>query len=75
MESQMAALGVDRLKPEDQLRLVDEILNGFEEGLPPGLSEPQMRELDRRLALLESGGTTESTWEDVEARILARLRG
>jgi len=38
-------------------------------------TEPQMRELDRRLALLESGGTTESTWEEVEARILGRLRG
>jgi putative addiction module component (TIGR02574 family) len=47
--------------------------NRFRATLPPEPSESQKRELDRRLAHLDSGGTTESTWEEVEARILSAI--
>ena len=37
------------------------------------LTEAQRRELDRRVALVDEGKTVMSPWEEVEARILARL--
>ena len=41
----------------------------------PVLTEAQWRELERRVALVDAGETVMSRWEEVEARILARLRG
>ena len=75
MAALMNSLGIDRLPAEEQLRLVDEILASLEDLSDPALTETQRRELDRRVALVDEGKTTMSRWEDVEARILARLRG
>ena len=73
--SLMTSLGVDRLPADEQLRLVEEILAGLDELPEPALTEAQRRELARRVALVDEGKTTMSRWDDVEARILARLRG
>lgn len=73
--SLMTSLGVDRLPTDDQLRLVEEILASLDDLSEPALTEPQRQELTRRVALVDAGKTTMSRWEDVEARILARLHG
>lgn len=75
MDSLMTSLGVDQLAPVDQLRLVGEILDNLADRPEPALTEAQKRELDRRLALLDAGETTVRPWEEVEARVLDRLRG
>jgi putative addiction module component (TIGR02574 family) len=75
MASLMSALGVDRMSVEDRLRLVEEIWDslGPAAELPP-LTDAQKQELDRRVAVLDANPETVSTWEEVEARILARLK-
>lgn len=75
MSSLMTSLGIDRLPPEEQLRLVGEILDSLADRPEPPLTESQRQELDRRLAALDGGTTTVSSWGDVEARVLGRLRG
>lgn len=75
MNSLMVSLGVDQLPPGDQLRLVGEILDNLADRSEPALTEAQKKELDRRLAMLDAGETTISLWEEVEARVLNRLRG
>jgi putative addiction module component (TIGR02574 family) len=50
-------------------------LSGLGELPEPVLTEAQRRELERRVALVDAGKTVMSSWEDVEARILAGLRG
>jgi putative addiction module component (TIGR02574 family) len=74
MSSLMTALGVDRLSVPERLQLVQEIWDslGPAADLPP-LTEAQKQELDRRLAALEANPAAVSPWEEVEARILARL--
>ena len=75
MSSLMNSLGIDRLNVNDRVQLVEEILNSLSEDRePPELTEAQRRELDRRLATLDAGTTTMSAWEEVEARVLARLK-
>ena len=75
MTSLMASLGIDRLSNAERLQLVDEILEELSDDreLPP-LTESQRQELDRRLAALEGNPSKGSPWEEVEARVLARLR-
>jgi putative addiction module component (TIGR02574 family) len=52
-----------------------ETLDGFDDEPAPVLTEAQRSELERRVALVDEGKTVMSRWEDVEARILAGLRG
>jgi len=42
---------------------------------PPALTEAHRQELDRRLAALDANQSTVNSWEEVEARVLAKLRG
>jgi putative addiction module component (TIGR02574 family) len=75
MSSLFLSLGIDRLDPSQRIQLVGEILDSLDEerSLPP-LTEAQRQELDRRLAILEANPAGMSSWEEVEARLLARLR-
>jgi putative addiction module component (TIGR02574 family) len=75
MSTLMTTLGIDRLPPEDQLRLVGEILDSLENRPAPPLTEAQRKELDRRLAALDAGAATLHPWSEVKARVLGRLRG
>jgi len=43
------------------------------ENAEPSLTDFQRRELDRRIARLDAGQTVLHSWEDVEARVLAKL--
>jgi len=73
MSSLMSALGVDKLSPAEQLHLVEEILESLAHDSSAPLTEAQRQELRRRVALLDANQTTVSSWEEVEARVLARL--
>jgi len=74
MSSLMKTLGVDRLNPAERAQLAEELLDSLDESreIPP-LSEAQRQELDRRLAILDGNPAALSPWEEVQARILARL--
>jgi putative addiction module component (TIGR02574 family) len=75
MSTLMATLGIDQLSFNERFQLVEEILDSLDaDREPPPLTEAQRQELDRRLAALKANPSGVSTWEDVEARILARLR-
>ncbi len=73
MAALMTSLGIDRMSPEEQLQLVGELLDTLNEPAAPPLTEPQRRELDRRLALLDAGQTGLHPWDEVEARVLATI--
>jgi putative addiction module component (TIGR02574 family) len=70
----MAKLGIDRMSPEERMRLVEEILESLGPKADTPLTEAQRHELDRRLGLLDAEPGAVSPWEEVEARLLARLR-
>jgi putative addiction module component (TIGR02574 family) len=63
--AQIATLPVDQ-----RLKLVQAIWDGIaaEEALP-GLSDDQKRELDRRVAELDSNPDDVLTWEQIKARV------
>jgi putative addiction module component (TIGR02574 family) len=74
MSSLMSSLGVDRLSEAEQVQLAEEILESLgADREPPPISEATMRELDRRVAYLDAHPDAGSPWEEVKARILARL--
>jgi putative addiction module component (TIGR02574 family) len=73
--SLMSSLGIDRLSPAEQFQLASEILSKLDDERDKiALTEPQRKELGRRVALLEANATGLSTWEEVEARVLAKLQ-
>ena len=75
MSSLMDSHGINRLNPAERMQLVEEILDSLaNEQEPSPLSEAKRRELDRRIAALEANPAGVSPWEEVEARVLARLR-
>jgi putative addiction module component (TIGR02574 family) len=74
MSSLMVSLGVDQLSADERLRLVEEILDSLGPDGEAPLTEAQRRELDRRLALLEADPDAVSPWEEVKARVLAKLQ-
>jgi putative addiction module component (TIGR02574 family) len=75
MPSLFNFLGIDRLSPAERVQLVGEILDSLDaDREPPPLTEAQRQELDRRLAILEANPDGVSAWEEVKARVLARLR-
>lgn len=65
----------NQLSSDDRLRLVEAIWDGFDaetEPLPP-ISEAQRRELERRLREHEANPDDVVSWDEVKARLLARL--
>jgi putative addiction module component (TIGR02574 family) len=73
--SLMSSLGIDRLSPAEQFQLASEIFAKLDsERERVTLSDAQRTELRRRVALLDSNATGLSTWDEVEGRILAKLR-
>jgi putative addiction module component (TIGR02574 family) len=75
MSSLIDSLGIDRLSHAERLQLLEELLDSIDaDREAPPLTEAQRQELDHRLAILESDPTAVSSWEQVQSRILARLR-
>ena len=75
MSSLMDSHGINRLSPAERMQLVEEILDSLaneQESWP--LTEAKRRELDRRLAVFEANPAGVTPWQEVEARVLSRLR-
>ncbi len=73
MSTTMKELGIDRMKPEDRLKLVQEIWDSLTtEAEQAPLTEPQRQDLQRRLANYESNPKAGSSWEEVKARLQER---
>jgi len=70
----------EKLSAEERAELVYFLLQSLEseengaEREPPPLTEAQKRELQRRIAALDANPDAVSPWEEVEARVLGRLR-
>ena len=70
----------EKLSAEERADLAYFLLQSLEpeengaEREPPPLTEAQRRELDRRIAALDANPDAVSSWEEVEARLLRRLR-
>jgi putative addiction module component (TIGR02574 family) len=74
MTSLITTLGIDRMSAAERLQIVRELLDTLApEAEASPLLDSQRQELDRRTAALDSGAMKRSTWEEVEARVLARL--
>jgi putative addiction module component (TIGR02574 family) len=70
MSPTLQKLGIDRMSPEERLRLIAEIWDS----LPPveqrEIPESHREELDRRLAAAEANPGAGSPWSEVKARLL-----
>ena len=68
------AIDIDKLAPEERLRLIEELwesLRRAPEDVP--LTPAQAVELDRRLDELDRGDTGLVSWDEVKRRLTARL--
>jgi putative addiction module component (TIGR02574 family) len=73
MSATLQSLGIDRMNREERLRLVQEIWDTIAaEQNPPLLTEPQRRELERRVAEDNAAPDDVIPWEQVKAQALAR---
>jgi len=67
------AIDIETLSPEERLRLLEELwdsLASSPDAVP--LTEPQRKELDRRLDELDWEGPGGIPWEEVQRRISSR---
>ncbi len=68
MAPTMRDLGIDRLSPEQRLRLLGEIWDSLSlEDMP--IPESHRDELDRRLAAADADPAAGKPWEEVRARL------
>jgi putative addiction module component (TIGR02574 family) len=68
------AIDIDKLAPEERLRLIEELwesLRRAPEDVP--LTPAQAAELDRRLDELDRDDTALVSWDEVKLRLNARL--
>ncbi|HEX4608461.1 MAG TPA: addiction module protein [Urbifossiella sp.] len=63
-------LGIDKMSPQDRLRLIGEIWDTLEP--PIELSEAHWREIEDRIAHADANPGVGSSLEDVMARLLAK---
>jgi len=75
MSPTLESLGIDKMSVEDRLALADAIWESVveDEDQSP-LSEDQKREIDRRLAAHDANPDAAKSWDEVEARLLAKVR-
>jgi putative addiction module component (TIGR02574 family) len=75
MSRTLSELGIDRLSVEERIALAQEIWDSAaQEAEQTPLSEPQRRELERRLADSIARPEAVVSWEEVKARALARAK-
>lgn len=70
-------LGLDRLSPEDRLTVAEAIWDSVAseaEAEAPTLPASQQEELERRLADSIARPEAVTAWEEIKARVLARMR-
>jgi putative addiction module component (TIGR02574 family) len=74
MSASMQSLGIDKMSPEDRLRLVQEIWDSLStEAEHAPLTAEHKKEIDRRLASHRANPEAAVPWEQVEAEAVARL--
>jgi putative addiction module component (TIGR02574 family) len=69
MSATIQDLGIDRMSPEDRLRLIEEIWDSLSPSDLPAIPESHRQELDRRLAAADANPAAASAWEDVRTRL------
>jgi putative addiction module component (TIGR02574 family) len=69
MSSNLQSLGIDRMGPEDRLRLIGEIWDSLSPINQLEIPESHRAELDRRLAEADADPAAGSPWEEVRARL------
>ena len=69
MTPTMQTLGIDRMSPEDRLRLIGEIWDSLSPTDELEIPESHREELDRRLAAADADPAAGSSWEEVRARL------
>jgi putative addiction module component (TIGR02574 family) len=69
MSPNIQDLGIDRMSPEDRLRLIGEIWDTLSPADQLEIPESHREELDRRLAAADADPSTGSPWEEVRARL------
>jgi putative addiction module component (TIGR02574 family) len=75
MSPTVQSLGIDRLTREQRIALVQEIWATIAaEPYQPLLTEPQRRELERRVAEDDANPNAVVPWEQVKAQALSRLK-
>jgi putative addiction module component (TIGR02574 family) len=75
MSTTIQALGIDRLTREQRIVLVQEIWDTIAaEPYQPLLSEPQRRELERRVTEDNANPDDLVSWEEVKAEALSRIK-
>jgi putative addiction module component (TIGR02574 family) len=62
-------LGIDRMSPEDRLRLIEEIWDSLSPIDQLEIPQSHRDELDRRLAEADADPSAGSPWEEVRARL------
>ena len=75
MSVSIKSLGIDRLAVEDRLDLVGQIWDSIAaDSTAIPLTEPQRKELDRRIADHETNPDDVVSWENVNASVSERLK-
>ncbi len=69
MSPTLQELGIDRMSPEERLRLIGEIWDSLTPPEQGEIPESHREELDRRLAEADANPGAGSPWEDVKARL------
>jgi putative addiction module component (TIGR02574 family) len=69
MAPTMQDLGIDRMSPEDRLRLIEEIWDSLSPADQLEIPESHREELDRRLAAADADPSTGAPWVEVRARL------
>jgi putative addiction module component (TIGR02574 family) len=69
MPSTIQNLGIDRMSPEDRLRLIEEIWDSLSDSDQTPIPENHRDELDRRLTAADKDPAAGAPWEEVRARL------
>jgi putative addiction module component (TIGR02574 family) len=67
MSLSLQDLGIDRLSPEERLRLIGDIWDSISDSDQTEIPQSHREELDRRLA--DASACAGASWEEVRARL------
>jgi putative addiction module component (TIGR02574 family) len=74
MSPSQPLLEIEKLTVPQRLELIGLLWDSIPSEEPAPLTDDQKQELDRRIAALDANPDSGRPWEEVEARILARLK-
>ncbi|HKO13849.1 MAG TPA: addiction module protein [Acidobacteriaceae bacterium] len=62
------------LPPEQRAALADSLLNSLDADVDPDVEQAWQEEIERRIESVRNGTTKMVPWEEVQARLLSRLK-